>query len=192
MTETGLFYSLFPSLALPLQEEGLRILLNSMGALDRLRLLEDPFSDDFYLALFLLPFLDFFCPAEEFPGGRQGQADFHLKVREVAGPHAGALSFHPPLPRIGRPASRQPAPLPRVLPLGQACPRVSAGARFFPSPPSIRIRGQGSGGGGSPILLAVGGEKPFRRRRKRRIRKKGRREAGGPPPPPDPRLEYDP
>jgi poly(A) polymerase len=94
MTDTGLFYALFPSLALPLQNEGRReYFLNSMGALDRLRLQADPFSDDTYLAIFLLPFLDFFCPAEEFPGGRKGQADFHLKVREWLIQTLGPLLF---------------------------------------------------------------------------------------------------
>ncbi len=83
MLETGMLFVLFPSLAGPLQDgKRKEYFLSSLEALDRLRLSEDPVSDDFYLALFLLPFLEFFCPPEDFPDGRKGQADFQAKVRE--------------------------------------------------------------------------------------------------------------
>jgi poly(A) polymerase len=83
MLETGILFVLFPSLAGPLQDgKRKEYFLGSLEVLDRLRLSENAASDDFCLALFLLPFLEFFCPPEEFPGGRKGQADFQLKVRE--------------------------------------------------------------------------------------------------------------
>ena len=83
MLETGMLFVLFPSLAGPLQDgKRKEYVLGSLEVLDRLHLSENSASDDFCLALFLLPFLEFFCPPEEFPGGRKGQADFELKVRE--------------------------------------------------------------------------------------------------------------
>ena len=182
MTETGLFYALFPSLALPLQEEGRReYFLNSMGALDRLRLAEDPLSDDFYLALFLLPFLDFFCPAEEFPGGRQGQADFHLKVREWLVHTLGPFPFT----RHSRESAVQLLASQRLFrefaPLGKLPFRLVRRPDFSQALHLFELGAQVRGEEVPRFSWPLQEKKPFRRRRKRRIRKKGRREAGGPP-----------
>jgi poly(A) polymerase len=183
MTETGLFYALFPSLALPLQEEGRKeYFLNTMGALDRLRLLENPISDDFTLALFLLPFLDFFCPAEEFPAERKGQADFHLKVREWLMHTLGHLLFT----RHSRESAVQLLATQRLLrefaPSGKLPlrlvrrPDFSLALHLFEL--GAKVRGEEIPRFSQPLE----DKKPTRRRRKRRFRKKGRREAGGPPP----------
>jgi poly(A) polymerase len=183
MVDTGLFYSLFPSLALPLQLEGRREhFLKAMGALDNLRLQEDPLADGFILALFLFPFLDFFCPAGEFPAGRQGQADFQLKVREWLTHTLGHFLFT----RYSRESAAQLLAGQRLLsefaPSGRLPFRVVRKPDF---PPTLRLYELGAQIRGEEAVsfsLPAEDKKPFRRKRKRRFRKKRRSPAGGPSP----------
>jgi poly(A) polymerase len=94
MIETGMLFALFPAFLGPLKEEGRkRDFLRFAASLDSLRLSPTPFPDEFYLALFLLPLLDYFCPAGEFPEGRKGQADFLLRVRQWVSDTLGPLHF---------------------------------------------------------------------------------------------------
>ncbi|NWF56212.1 MAG: polynucleotide adenylyltransferase PcnB [Syntrophaceae bacterium] len=94
MVETGMLFVLFPSFLPPLEDEKRKgYFLNSMETLDQLHLLEEPVSEELHLALFLHPFLEFYCPLDEFPAGRKGQPDFHQKVREWLMGILGPFSF---------------------------------------------------------------------------------------------------
>jgi poly(A) polymerase len=192
MLETGMLFVLFPSLAGPLQDGKRReYFLGSLEALDRLRLSEDSVSDDFYLALFLLPFLEFFCPPEEFPGGRKGQADFQLKVREWLVHTLGPFLFT----RHSREAAAQLLANQRIFrefaPPGKLPwrwvrkPDFSRALRLFQL--EAGVRGEES----SPFSWPAADEKFSPRKRKRRFRKKRKRENRGNPavvesPPGDP------
>ena len=182
MLQTGMLLVLFPSLAGPLQDgKRKEYFLRSLEALDRLRLWENSVSDDFTLALFLLPFLEFFCPPGEFPGGRKGQADFQLKVREwlihTLGPFliirhsreavAQLLAYQ----RIFREFT-PPGKLPRRW---VRRPDFSRALRLFELGAGVR--------GEEPLVFSWPlEEKKFsRRKRKRRFRKKRKRENVGNP-----------
>lgn len=192
MLETGMLFVLFPSFAGPLQDGKRReYFLNSLGVLDRLPLAEDPVSDEFSLALFLLPFLDFFCPPAEFPGGRKGQADFQLKVRNWLIHTLGPFLFT----RHAREAAAQllaiqrffrEFALPGRLPLRLVRrPDFSRAFRLFKL--AAGIRGEES----SRFSWPAADKKFSPRKRKRRFRKKRKRETWGKPiagesPPGDP------
>jgi len=182
MLETGILFVLFPSLASPLQDgKRKEHFLSSLEALDRLRLSEDPVSDDFYLALFLFPFLEYFCPAEESPGGRQGQADFQLKVREWLIQTLGPFSFT----RHSREAAthllayqhifRELAPAGRLPWRWTRRPDFSHALRLFEL--EAGLRGQEP----SPFSWPLEAKKFLPRRKRRRFRKKRKRENWGHP-----------
>jgi hypothetical protein len=183
MLETGMLFVLFPSFAGPLQDGKRReYFLSSLEALDRLRLSEDAVSDDFYLALFLLPFLEFFCPPEEVPDGRKGQSDFQLKVREWLIHTLGPFLFT----RHSREAAAQLLAIQRIFrefaPLGKLPwrwvrkPDFSRALRLFELGAGVR------GEEPSRFSWPLADKKFSPRRRKRRFRKKRKRENLGNPP----------
>jgi poly(A) polymerase len=91
MLATGMLFALFPPFHRPLEEAGQReYFLQIAGALDGLGVSGNSQGEGFYLALFLLPLLDFCCPVDDLPPGRQGQASFQQRVRswvlEILGP----------------------------------------------------------------------------------------------------------
>ncbi len=182
MLETGMLFVLFPSFAGPLQDEKRRkYFLNSLEALDRLPLAKDPVSDEFTLALFLLPFLDFFCPPEEFPVGRKGQADFQVKVRNWLIHTLGPFLFT----RHAREGAAQllsiqrffrEFALPGRLPLRLVRrPNFPHAFRLFEL--AAGIRGEES----SRFSWPAADKKFSHRKRKRRFRKKRKRENRGKP-----------
>jgi poly(A) polymerase len=192
MLETGMLFILFPSLAGPLQDGKRReYFLSSLEALDRLRLWENPASDDFTLALFLLPFLEFFCPPEEFPGGRKGQADFQLKVREWLIHTLGPFL----ITRQSREAAVQLLASQRIF--REFAPPGKLPWRWVRRPDfsrALRLFELGAGVRGeelSPFSWPLADKKIPPRRKKRRFRKKRKRENWDPPargesPPGDP------
>ena len=182
MIETGLLFALFPSFLGPLTEERERQdFLLFAAALDRLRLSEILVPDEFYLALFLLPLLEYFCPSTEFPRGRKGQADYLLRVRQWLLDTLGPLHF-PRQSREGatqflsaqrifqdfRPEEKLPLRLVRKLFFQPALHLFELGAK---------VRGK------EPIQFSWPSEEKrfYRRKKKRRARKKKRRDAGGNP-----------
>jgi len=182
MLETGMLLVLFPSLAGPLQDgKRKEYFLGSLEALDRLRLGEDSVSDDFTLALFLLPFLEFFCPPEEFPGGRKGQADFQLKVREWLIHTLGPFL----ITRHSREAATQLLAYQRIFreftPLGKLPRRLVRRPDFSRA---LRLFELGAGVRGeelSPFSWPLADKRFPSRRKKRRFRKKRKRENWGHP-----------
>ena len=91
MLATGMLFALFPPFHPPLEEAGQReYFLQIAGALDGLGVSGNSLGEGFYLALFLLPLLEFCCPADDLPPGRKGQAPFQQRVRswvlEILGP----------------------------------------------------------------------------------------------------------
>jgi poly(A) polymerase len=91
MLTSGMLFALFPPFQRPLEEAGQReYFLRIAGALDGLGVSGNSLGEGFYLALFLLPLLEFCCPADDLPPGRKGQAPFQQRVRswvlEVLGP----------------------------------------------------------------------------------------------------------
>lgn len=83
MIETGLLFVLFPSLILPLSENGRHeLFLRILQALDHFISSGRKAGDDLCLAAFLAPFADYFCPAERFPPGRAGQVLYQQKIKQ--------------------------------------------------------------------------------------------------------------
>jgi poly(A) polymerase len=182
MIETGMLFALFPSFLGPLKEQRERQdFLLFAAALDSLRLSEIPVPDEFYLALFLLPLLQFFCPSAEFPRGRRGQADYLLRVRQWVVDTLGPLHF----PRQTREGATQFLSAQRIfqefLP-GEKLPLRLVRKVFFQ--PAFHLFELGAKvRGEEPVGLSwPSEEKPFYRRgRKHRARKRKRRGAGGKP-----------
>jgi len=82
MIESGMLFILFPPFLQPLKEAAAREhLLKLAAALDDLSSSGNAPAEELFLALFLLPLLGFYCPFEDFPPGRRGQAVFQQKVR---------------------------------------------------------------------------------------------------------------
>lgn len=83
MMESGLLFFLFPSLILPLSENGQQeLFIKILQALDHFITSGRKVSDDFCLAAFLSPFADHFCPPKKFPPGRAGQVLYQQKIKE--------------------------------------------------------------------------------------------------------------
>jgi hypothetical protein len=142
------------------------------------------------LPLFLLPFLDFYCPMEEFPPGRKGQTDFHLKVREWLIHTLGPFSFT----RHSREAAAQLLAHQRTFrefaPLGRLPLRLVRRPEFSQALHLFQLASKARRE--EPLIFSWPlEEKRFRRRkRKHRFRRKTRRPPGGPlaagePPPGD-------
>jgi poly(A) polymerase len=191
MIETGMLFALFPSFLAPFQDEKRKeYFLNSIETLDRLRLLEENFSDGLYLPLFLLPFLDFYCPMEEFPPGRKGQTDFHLRVREWLIHTLGPFSFT----RHSREATAQLLAHQRTLrefaPLGRLPLRLVRRPEFSQALHLFQLASKARGEEPLKFSWPLEEKRFRRRRRKHRFRRKTRRPPGGPlaagePPPGD-------
>ncbi|MGB9700600.1 MAG: polynucleotide adenylyltransferase PcnB [Thermodesulfobacteriota bacterium] len=95
MIETGLLFVLFPSLILPLSENGRQeLLLRILQTLDHFISSGRKASDDFCLAFFLSPFTDYFCPQEKFPPGRAGQVLYQQKIKEWISETLGPWEFN--------------------------------------------------------------------------------------------------
>ena len=182
MIETGMLFALFPSFLAPLKEQRERQdFLLFAAALDSLRLSEVPVPDEFYLALFLLPLLQFFCPSAEFPPGRRGQADYLLRVRHWVLDTLGPLHF----PRHTREGAIQFLSAQRIfqefLP-GEKLPLRLVRKVFFQ--PAFHLFELGAKvRGNEPVRFSwPSEEKQFHRRgRKYRARRRKRRRAGGKP-----------
>jgi len=192
MIETGMLFVLFPSFLVPFEDEKRKVyFLNSMKTLDQLHLLEEKVSDELSLTLLLHPFLEFYCPMEEFPAGRKGQPEFLLKVREWLMQILGPFSFT----RYSREAAAQLLAHQRTLrefePLGRLPLRLVRRPEF--SQVLLLFQLAGKARGEEPITFSgpLEGKKFHRRKRKRRFRRKTRRQTGdapaaGEPPPGDP------
>ncbi len=86
MLESGLLFVLFPLLILPLAEPNRKEkLLKILQALDDLISSGLKLSDDFCLAAFLAPFVEYFCPAEQSPPGRARQVLYQQKMKRWLG-----------------------------------------------------------------------------------------------------------
>jgi len=180
MIETGMLFALFPSFLAPFEDEKRReYFLNSVETLDRLRLLEENFSYGLYLPLFLLPFLDFYCPMEEFPPGRKGQTDFHLKVREWLIHTLGPFSFT----RHSREAAAQLLAHQRTLreftPLGRLPLRLVRRPEFSQALHLFQLASKARGEEPLKFSWPLEEKRFHRRKRKRWSRRKTRRQAGG-------------
>ena len=192
MIETEMLFVLFPSFLVPFEDEKRKVyFLNSMKTLDQLHLLEEKVSDELSLTLLLHPFLEFYCPMEEFPAGRKGQPEFLLKVREWLMQILGPFSFT----RYSREAAAQLLAHQRTLrefePLGRLPLRLVRRPEF--SQVLLLFQLAGKARGEEPITFSgpLEGKKFHRRKRKRRFRRKTRRQTGdapaaGEPPPGDP------
>ena len=192
MIETGMLFVLFPSFLVPFEDEKRKVyFLNSMKTLDQLHLLEEKVSDELSLTLLLHPFLEFYCPMEEFPAGRKGQPEFLLKVREWLMQILGPFSFT----RYSREAAAQLLAHQRTLrefePLGRLPLRLVRRPEF--SQVLLLFQLAGKARGEEPITFSgpLEGKKFHRRKRKRRFRRKTRRQTGDAPaadepPPGDP------
>ena len=83
MLASGMLFAIFPPFSRPLAETGPKeYFIRIITAIDDLRSAGEVPSEEFCLALFLLPSLGFYCPWGRFPPGRRGQALFQQQVRE--------------------------------------------------------------------------------------------------------------
>jgi poly(A) polymerase len=83
MIAVGMVYALFPPLRLGLRPaERKDHLLKIAEVLDELSTENQALSDASYLAAFLLPVVDAFCPPGDFPSNRGGQAAYQAKIRD--------------------------------------------------------------------------------------------------------------
>ncbi len=180
MIETGMLFVLFPSFLAPFEDEKRKeYFLNCIETLDQLHLLEENVSDELYLALFLHPFLEFYCPMEEFPAGRKGQPDFHLKVREWLIHTLGPFSFT----RYSREAAAQLLAHQRTLrefgPRGRLPLRLVRRPDFSQILQLFRLAGKAGGEETLSFSWPLEGKKFRRRKRKHRFRKKNRKQPEG-------------
>ena len=181
MIDTGLLFVLFPSFLAPFEDEKRKeYFLSCIETLDRLRLLEENFSDGLYLPLFLLPFLDFYCPMDAFPPGRQGQTDFHLKVREWLIHTLGPFSFT----RYSREVAAQLLAHQRTLrefsPLGRLPVRLVRRPEFSQALHLFQLASRARGEEPLKFSWPLEEKRFHRRKRKHRSRRKTRRPPGGP------------
>lgn len=95
MMESGLLFALFPSLILPLSENGRKeLLLKILQALDHFTSSGRKVSDDFCLAAFLNAFTEYFCPQEKFPHSRAGHVLYLQKIKEWISETLGPWEFN--------------------------------------------------------------------------------------------------
>jgi poly(A) polymerase len=183
MIETGMLFALFPSFLAPLKEEGKKTeFLRFAASLDSLRLPSNPFPDEFYLALFLLPLLDHFCPAGEFPEGRRGQADFLLRVRQWVSDTLGPLHFT----RQAKEGATQLLSAQRIFrefrPQGKLPLRLVRKPSFQPALHLFELGAKIRGEEPAPFSWSSS-ETPFHRRRKKHRPRYPRGKGGGGKPP---------
>jgi poly(A) polymerase len=94
MLATGMLFALFPPFQRPLNEAGGReYFIQIAAAFDGLRVSGNSLTEEFCLALFLLPLLEFCCAADDLPPGRKGQAFFQQRVRSWVREILGPLQF---------------------------------------------------------------------------------------------------
>jgi poly(A) polymerase len=94
MMESGILLALFPPFLKPLAaERPQEYFFNILSLLDDFSLAGKPPAEEFCVALFLLPLLEFSIPSEGFPLGRRGQALFQQWVREWITATLGPLQF---------------------------------------------------------------------------------------------------
>ena len=94
MRKTGMLHSLFPPLN-HLSEDAVpeEFFFNTLKAIDARSAQGSPFTPEFNLAIFLLPFLFASVPWEDLPPGRRGSALFRDRVRDWVGEVFGPLQF---------------------------------------------------------------------------------------------------
>lgn len=171
MIETGMLFALFPSFLGPLsREEGRKGFLECAAALDGFRLSGDAPPDGFYLALFLLPLLDHFCPAAQFPADREGRSDLLARVREWVLETLGPLHFTRGAKEAAAQLLGAQQVLNDILPPGKIPFRLTRKPYFQEAFRLFQVGVQARGG--EPVPLSwPSEEKTFtRRRRKRRSR----------------------
>jgi poly(A) polymerase len=182
MMDTGLLAALFPLFLKPLQgKKERKSFLKSAEVLDTLLMAETIFPAECYLALFLLPFLEFYCPYADFPSSRKGQTDFQLAVRKWVLDILGPLQFT----RYSREEisqllasqkifreflleGRLPLRLVRKPHFPQALHLYELGAR---------VRGE------EPVKFSWAEKKKFHRRKRRRKSRRKKNQSGRPPEP---------
>jgi poly(A) polymerase len=173
MLQTGMLFALFPPFLLPLRAAGQKdYFLKIVATFDDLSLSGNTLAEEFCLALFLLPLLEFYCPADDLPLGRKGQALFQQRVREWILETLGPLQFTRYAREIAshllssQRVFREFLP-PRKLPLRfMRKPYFPQARQLF----EIGARARGE----APGMVSWPGEerKSLRRKRKRRNRKK--------------------
>ncbi|RPJ37358.1 MAG: CCA tRNA nucleotidyltransferase, partial [Deltaproteobacteria bacterium] len=94
MLKTGMLRAIFPTLD-HLSEDAVpeEFFFNTLKAIDARSAPGNPFTPEFSLTVFLLPFLFASVPWEDLPPGRRGPALFRERVREWVGEVFGPLQF---------------------------------------------------------------------------------------------------
>ena len=173
MLATGMLFALFPPFQRPLEEAGKReYFLQIAGALDGLGISGNSLGEGFYLALFLLPLLDFCCPADDLPPGRKGQTPFQQKVRSWVLEVLGPLQF----PRYAKDGAAHLLGSQRIfrdfLPLGKLPLRFLRMPYFMKARHLFEIGARARGEDPEKFSWQAEERRSLRRRRNRRHRRK--------------------
>jgi len=169
MLQTGLLFILFPPGQLPLSLPGQReYFLQMAAALDELRLAGNTPAEEFCLALFLLPWLEFYCPPSNLPPGRKGQTFFQERVREWVLETLAALQFPPQAKEMTSRLLSAQRIFQKFLPQ-QKLPWGFMRKPYFPQARQLFEMGaRARGENGKKYSWPEEQRKPSRRRRKRR------------------------
>ena len=173
MLATGMLFALFPPFHRTLEEAGRReYFLQIAGAFDGLGVSGNSLGDGFYLALFLLPLLEYCCPAADLPPGRKGQASFQQRVRSWILEILGPLQF----PRFAKEAAAHLLGSQRIF--REFLPQQRLPLRFLRKPyfpqarPLFEIGARARGEDPARFSWQAEERRSPRRRRNRRHRRK--------------------
>jgi poly(A) polymerase len=173
MLASGMLFSLFPSFSQPLAgTQQKEYFIKIITAIDALGSSGKVPSEEFCLALFLLPGLGFYCPPGGFPPGRRGQALFQQKVKEWVTEIMNPLQF----PRQAKEAVNHLLGSQRIfrefLPEQKLPLRFKRKPYFFQALHLFEIEARARGEGPAEVSWPTGERTPLRKRRKKRHRRK--------------------
>jgi len=181
MLETGMLHALFPPLN-HLSEDSVPedFFFRTLQAIDARSAQGDPFSSEFSLAVFLLPFLFAGVAWEDLPPGRRGSALFRERVRGWIGDILGPLQFTHRAKEIAIDLLSAQRVFQEFLPT-RRLPRAFTSKSFFPGAKQLFEIGYRASGEDPGLLVWQTEEKTTGKRRKRKRRRKA---AALPPSPP--------
>jgi len=184
MLKTGMLRALFPSLDRP-SEEAVpeEFFFNTLKAIDAHPATGNPFTPEFSLTVFLLPFLFASVPWEDLPPGRRGPALFRERVREWVGEVFGPLQFTHRAKEIAIDLLSAQRVFQEFLPT-QRLPWHFMSRSFFPGAKQLfEIGYRAAGEDPGSISWQLEEKSPEKRRKRKRWRKRPKPQT---PPPPNP------
>jgi poly(A) polymerase len=184
MLKTGMLRAIFPSLD-HLSEDAVpeEFFFNTLKAIDARSAPGNPFTPEFSLTVFLLPFLFASVPWEDLPPGRRGPALFRERVREWVGEVFGPLQFTHRAKEIAIDLLSAQRVFQEFLPT-QRLPWHFMSKSFFPGAKQLfEIGYRAAGEDPGSISWQIEEKTSEKRRKRKRWRKRPKPQT---PPPPNP------